>query len=151
MKIRSSRTKSASQKPYSPSPGAGSQRRGFRRPARPVVGACRRSNWRSYGGSTTTRRGKNPNSIRLFLAWLVGCIYIVLSNRPRRLGLCKLEGQEIKNQNYKRRPRSRKARSRISADHSRRCRAPAPFASPRRGKARQGERAHVGFSFSSSH
>jgi len=143
VKIRSSRTKSASQKPYSPSPGAGSQRRGFRRPARPVVGACRRSNWRSYGGSTTTRRDKNPNSIRLFLAWLVGCIYIVLSNRPCRLGLCKLEGQE--NKNYKRRPRSRKARSRISADHSRRCRAPAPLAVPR------SERAHVGFSFSSSH
>jgi hypothetical protein len=58
VKVGNSRTDSASQKPYSPSPGAGSQRWEFRRPARPVAGACKRSDWSSYDGSATTRIGK---------------------------------------------------------------------------------------------
>jgi hypothetical protein len=37
--------KSASQKPYLPSLGAGSQRRRFWRPARPVLGARERLGW----------------------------------------------------------------------------------------------------------
>jgi hypothetical protein len=36
--------------------------------------------------------------------------------------------------------RPRKARGRISADHSRACRAPAPFAPPRPAPPRRGER-----------
>ena len=32
--------------------------------ARPFAGAHRRSNWICYGGSTATRTGKNPRSIR---------------------------------------------------------------------------------------
>jgi hypothetical protein len=47
VKIRSSRTKSNSQKPYLPSPGAGSQRWRFRRPTCLVDGARKRSCWRS--------------------------------------------------------------------------------------------------------
>jgi hypothetical protein len=39
VKVGSSHADRASQKPYSPSSGAGSQRRGFRRPALPNVGA----------------------------------------------------------------------------------------------------------------
>jgi hypothetical protein len=50
--------KSASQKSYSPSPSARSQRRGFRRPDPPNAGARRRSGWRNYGGSVVARRGK---------------------------------------------------------------------------------------------
>jgi hypothetical protein len=75
VKVGSSRTDSASQKPYSPSPGVGSQRRGFRRPARPIAGARKQSDWKSYGGSATARIGKNSSSIRLILAWPVGCLY----------------------------------------------------------------------------
>ena len=94
----------------------------------------------SYGGGATARRGKNPSSIGCVLAWPIGCLYSPDQptscrdhdlNRIRTLGLqpfrtLQLDGQETKN--CKRRPHSRKARSRISADHSRRCRAPAPFA-----------------------
>jgi hypothetical protein len=58
VKIRSSHAKSASQKPYSSSLGAGSQRRGFSRPARPVTGACRRSNWRSYAAAKRREEAK---------------------------------------------------------------------------------------------
>jgi hypothetical protein len=58
VKVGSSHVNSASQKPYSPSPGAGSQRRGFRRPTLPNVGAHRRSGWRDYGGSAVARRRK---------------------------------------------------------------------------------------------
>jgi hypothetical protein len=50
--------KSASQKPYSPSPGAGSQRRRFWRPARPVAGARERPGWSLSGSSTAVSRGK---------------------------------------------------------------------------------------------
>jgi hypothetical protein len=75
VKVRSSHTDSASRKPYSPSPGAGSQRPGFRRPTRSVAGARKRSDWSSYGGSATARIGKNSSSIRYILAWLVGCLY----------------------------------------------------------------------------
>jgi hypothetical protein len=75
VKVRSSRTDSASQKPYSPSPGAGSQRLGFWRPTRSVIGARKRSDWSSYGGSARARIGKNSSSIRYILAWLVGCLY----------------------------------------------------------------------------
>jgi hypothetical protein len=78
VKVGSSRTDSASQKPYSSSPGAGSQRWGFRRPA----------------------------------------LIRSLVHASDRTGVA-----------------TRKARSRISADHSRRCRAPAPFA--RQGEARR--------------
>ena len=42
VKVGSSRVTSASQKPYSSSPGAGSQGRGFQRPALPNVGARKR-------------------------------------------------------------------------------------------------------------
>ena len=71
VEVESSRAKSASQKPYLPSPGAGSQRRGFQRPARPVAGARKRSDWGNYGGSATarSRRGKNPSLIGCVLAW----------------------------------------------------------------------------------
>ena len=58
VKIESSRARSASQKPYSSPPGTGSQGRGFRRPALPIVGARGRSGWRDYDGSATARRGK---------------------------------------------------------------------------------------------
>jgi hypothetical protein len=75
VKVESSRTDSASQKPYLPSPGAGSQRRGFRRPARLVAGAHKRSDWSSYGDSATARRCKNSRSIRYILAWPLGCLY----------------------------------------------------------------------------
>jgi hypothetical protein len=75
VKVRSSRTDSASPKPYSHSPGAGLQRRGFQRPARSVAGARKRSDWSSYDDSATTRIGKNSSSIRYVLAWPVGCLY----------------------------------------------------------------------------
>jgi hypothetical protein len=75
VKVGSSRVDSASQKPYSSSPGAGSQRQGFRRPAHPVAGARKQSDWSSYGGSATAKRRKNPRSIRYVLAWLLGCLY----------------------------------------------------------------------------
>jgi hypothetical protein len=58
-----------------PSPNAGSQRRGFRRSARPVAGARKRSDWSSYSGSTIARIGKNCSSIRYVLAWPLGCLY----------------------------------------------------------------------------
>jgi hypothetical protein len=57
-KFGSSRAKSASQKPYSPYPSAGSQRRRFRRPARPVAGARERSGWSLGGSNTTVSRDK---------------------------------------------------------------------------------------------
>jgi hypothetical protein len=63
VKVGSSRAKSASQKPYLSSPGAGSQVREFRRSARPVTGARRRLGWINYGSSATTRRGKLNSSI----------------------------------------------------------------------------------------
>jgi hypothetical protein len=75
VKVRSRSTDSASQKPYSPSPGVGSQRRGFRRPARPVASGRKRSDWSSYGGSATARRDKNSRSIRYVLTWPLGCLY----------------------------------------------------------------------------
>jgi hypothetical protein len=50
--------KSASRKPYSPSPGAGSQRRRFWRPARPVTGARERQGWSLSGSSAAVSRGK---------------------------------------------------------------------------------------------
>jgi hypothetical protein len=75
VKVGSNHMDSTSQKPYSHSPGAGSQRRGFQRPARPVAGACKRSDWSSYGGSATARIGKNSSLIRYVLAWPVGCLY----------------------------------------------------------------------------
>jgi hypothetical protein len=56
--VGSSRADSASQKPYSPSRDAGSQRRGFRRPTRPVAGARKRSDWSSYGGSAMREETK---------------------------------------------------------------------------------------------
>jgi hypothetical protein len=57
-KFGSSRTKSASQKPYSSSPDAGSQRQRFRRPARPVAGARKQSD-RSLGDDgATVSKGK---------------------------------------------------------------------------------------------
>jgi hypothetical protein len=75
VKVKSSHTDSASQKPYSSSPGTGSQRRRFWRPAHPVVGARKWSDWSSYDGSTTARIGKNSSSIRSILAWPIGCLY----------------------------------------------------------------------------
>jgi hypothetical protein len=75
VKVGSSRADSVSQKTYSHSPDAGSQRRRFRRPARPVAGARKRSDWSSYGGSATARIGKNSSSIRYVLAWPLGCSY----------------------------------------------------------------------------
>jgi hypothetical protein len=60
MKIGSSRATSASQKPYSPFLGAGSQRQRFQRPTRPVTDARKRSGWRRYGGSAIARR-ENTN------------------------------------------------------------------------------------------
>jgi hypothetical protein len=68
VKVGSSRAESVSQKPYSSSPGAGSQGRKFRRPAHPVAGACKRSGWKNYGGSTTVE-GKNRSSIGCVLTW----------------------------------------------------------------------------------
>jgi hypothetical protein len=75
VKVGSSRADSASQKPYSPSPGAESQRQGFQRPTRPVAGPRKRSDWSSYGGSAAARRRKNSRSIRYVLVWLLGCLY----------------------------------------------------------------------------
>jgi hypothetical protein len=75
VKVESSRTDSASQKPYSSSPGAESQKRGFRRPARPVAGVRKWLNWSSYSGSATARIGKSSSSIRYVLACPVGCLY----------------------------------------------------------------------------
>jgi hypothetical protein len=67
LKVWSSLTDNAFQKSYSPSLGAGSQRRGFRRPAHPVAGARKWSDWSSYGDSATARIDKNSCSIRYFL------------------------------------------------------------------------------------
>jgi hypothetical protein len=64
VKVESSRTDSAE-----------SQKRGFRRPARPVAGVCKWLNWSSYGGSATARIGKSSSSIRYILACPVGCLY----------------------------------------------------------------------------
>jgi hypothetical protein len=75
VKVGSSHTDSANQKSYSPSPSAGLQRQGFRRPARSVTSARKWLDWSSYGGNATTRIGKNLSSIRYILAWLVGCLY----------------------------------------------------------------------------
>jgi hypothetical protein len=75
VKVGSSCADSAFQKPYSPSLGARSQRRGFRRHAHPVTSARKRSDWSSYGGSATARRGKNSRLIKFVLAWPVGCLY----------------------------------------------------------------------------
>jgi hypothetical protein len=58
VKVGSSHADSTLQKPYSSSPGAGLQRRGFRRPALPNAGARRRLGWRDYGGSAVARRRK---------------------------------------------------------------------------------------------
>jgi hypothetical protein len=57
-KFGSSRAKSASQKPYSVSLGAGSERRQFWRPARPVVGAHEQSGWSLGDGDAGVSRGK---------------------------------------------------------------------------------------------
>jgi hypothetical protein len=111
VKVGSSRTDSASRKPYLHSPGAGSQRPGFQRPARPVAGARKRSDWSSYSGSTTARIGKNSSSIRYVLAWPLGYLYSPVQPtsyrdhdlshfRTLNLQLFKtlqLEGQETKN------------------------------------------------------
>jgi hypothetical protein len=56
-KIGSGREK-CFQKPYSSSPGVGSQRRQFRRPARPLAGARERSGWSLGDGGTAVRRDK---------------------------------------------------------------------------------------------
>jgi hypothetical protein len=124
--------KNASQKPYSPSPGVGLQRRGFRRPAHPVAGARKRSDWSSYSGGAIARRGKNPSSIGYVLTWPAGCLYSPvqpISCRDHdlicnRLGLMQLEDQKIKNRKQQKEIAlsQGKARRRILADHSRRCR-----------------------------
>jgi hypothetical protein len=75
VKVGSSRMDSASQKPYSPSPVVGSQRRGFRKPAHPVAGVRKRSDWSSYGSSATTRIGNNSSLIGCVFAWPVCCLY----------------------------------------------------------------------------
>jgi hypothetical protein len=102
VKVGSSCTDSASQKPYSSSPGVGSQRWGFQRPAHSVAGARKRSDWSSYDGNTTARKGKNPSSIRWILAWSVGCLYSPVQRTScrdhdlSRFRTLRLEGQEIK-------------------------------------------------------
>jgi hypothetical protein len=69
VKVGSSRADSASQKPYSPSPGAGSQRQGFRRPTLPNTGARRWSGWRDYGSSAVARRRKFYLTTLGFFNW----------------------------------------------------------------------------------
>jgi hypothetical protein len=59
VKVGSSHAKSASQKPYLSSSGAGLEGRGFWRLALPNVGARRWSGWRDYGGSIVMRREKH--------------------------------------------------------------------------------------------
>ena len=64
MEVGSSHAKSTFQKPYSSSPGAGSQGQGFQRPALPNVGARRRCD-----GETTAaaqqREEENTNLLHL--------------------------------------------------------------------------------------
>jgi hypothetical protein len=69
VKVGSSRADSDSQKPYSSSPGAGSQRRGFRRPALLNTGARRRSGWRDYGDGAVARRRKFYLTTLGFFNW----------------------------------------------------------------------------------
>jgi hypothetical protein len=78
MEVGSSRAKSASRKPYSSSPGAGSKGRGFRRPALQNAGARRRSKWRDYGGSVVARRGKiQIGYLRIFQLELPIVVFVV--------------------------------------------------------------------------
>jgi hypothetical protein len=122
VEVGSSRATSASQEPYSSSPGAGSQGRRFRRP-RPVVDAHKHSGWKNYGGSATARRGKNLCSIGCVFVWLIGCLYspvqgdLVSRSWSKLFMTLQLEGKETKTKNCKKRPRPRKPRNWILADH----------------------------------
>jgi hypothetical protein len=140
----------ASQKPYSPSPSAGSRVRRVPDTCSPDRRCTSAVGMERTEGVSVVKRGESRNWDELD----AGCQapFIGSSPRPdsylrsyppakisRSVRILNLTAKQLKNSNGKRKPRLRKTRGRISADHSRACRA--PFAPPRPGEASERARA----------